>query len=83
MSSEGQLQDFSVDQIAAACVLLLGAVGALVSIVLKSRCECDLNLCYVWRCHRKPPPDPPLDEKAMLPTNTEPEPEPEPEPERQ
>jgi hypothetical protein len=32
----GNLENFSVDQAASACVLVLGAVGALVSIILKS-----------------------------------------------
>ena len=62
----GRLENFSVDQAAGASVLLLTAVGGLISIILKSRCECDLNFCWIWRCHRKPPP-------------LEPEPEPEPE----
>lgn len=53
------LNKFSLDQAGGFVVLCLGAVGGLLSIILKSRCECDLNLCYIWRCHRKPPPDPP------------------------
>lgn len=57
------LNKFSLDQAGGFVVLCLGAVGGLLSIILKSRCECDLNLCYIWRCHRKPPPDPPLDDK--------------------
>ncbi len=59
-----ELNKFSLDQAGGFVVLCLGAVGGLLSIILKSRCECDLNLCYIWRCHRKPPPDPlPEDDK--------------------
>ena len=53
------INKFSLDQAGGFIVLCLGAIGGLLSIILKSRCECDLNLCYIWRCHRKPPPDPP------------------------
>jgi len=55
--SGGQLQDFSVDQAAGAVVLVLGAISGLLLTIWKSRCECDMNCCYIWRCHRKPPPD--------------------------
>lgn len=55
--SGGQLQDFSVDQAAGAVVLVLGAISGLLLTIWKSRCECDMNCCYIWRCHRKPPPE--------------------------
>ena len=54
---EGQLQDYSVDQVAGAFVLVLGAIASLLLVIWQSRCECDINLCYIIRCHRKPPPD--------------------------
>ena len=41
----GKLQDFTIDQFAGSLALILG-----------SRCECDMNCCYLIRCHRKPPP---------------------------
>jgi len=52
-----RLEDFTIDQFAGSLALILGSVGGLLMIIWKSRCECDLNCCYVWRCHRKPPPE--------------------------
>ena len=53
----GRLQDFTIDQLAGATALVLGSVGGLLMIIWKSRCECDMNCCYIVRCKRKPPPD--------------------------
>ena len=33
------------------------AISGLLLTIWKSRCECDMNCCYIWRCHRKPPPE--------------------------
>lgn len=53
----GKMEDFTIDQFAGALALILGSIGGLLMIIWKSRCECDMNCCYLWRCHRKPPPD--------------------------
>ena len=51
------MEDFTIDQFAGATALILGSVGGLLMIIWKSRCECEMNLCYIWRCKRKPPPE--------------------------
>ena len=51
------IEPMSIDQLAGSFVLIMGAIGSLLLVVWQSRCECDLNLCYIIRCHRKPPPD--------------------------
>ena len=55
MSEEGQLQDYSVDQLAGAVVLVLGAVASLLLVVWRSKCFCRVNLCYIFQCERRPP----------------------------
>ena len=52
---EGQLQDYSVDQLAGAVVLVLGAVASLLLVVWQSKCHCKVNLCYIFQCERRPP----------------------------
>lgn len=52
---EGQLQDYSVDQLAGAVVLVLGAVASLLLVLWQSKCLCKVNLCYVFQCERRPP----------------------------
>ena len=93
----GQLQDFTIDQLAGATALVLGSVGGLLMIIWKSRCACRVRLgcsdkCYIFDCERKPPdPDNPdsSDEEqgktnTKLPTTNSKEPlQPEPEPEPQ
>ena len=54
-SEEGQLQDYSVDQLAGAVVLVLGAVAGLLQVIWMSKCHCKVNLCYIFRCERRPP----------------------------
>ena len=54
-SDEGQLQDYSVDQLAGAIVLILGAIGSLLLVVWQSKCHCKINLCYIFQCERRPP----------------------------
>ena len=91
--SEGQLQDYSVDQLAGAVVLVLGAIAGLLQVIWMSKCHCKVNLCYIFRCERRPPTE---EEMKSLKKKTEelknkksdkkvkePEPEPEPEPEIQ
>ena len=55
MSEEGRLQNFSVDQAAGAVVLVLGAVAGLLQVIWMSKCHCKVNLCYFFKCERRPP----------------------------
>ena len=74
----GTLQDFTIDQMAGSAALVIGSIGALLTIIWQSRCHCKCNLCYLFQCERRPPPDDverPADDAAAV----EPEPEPEPE----
>lgn len=90
--SEGQLQDYSVDQLAGAVVLVLGAIAGLLQVIWMSKCHCKVNLCYLFRCERRPPTEEEMkslkkkteelkDKKNNKPKPQEAEPEPEPEPE--
>ena len=54
-SGEGQLQNYSVDQAAGAVVLVLGAVAGLLQVIWMSKCHCKVNLCWLFRCERRPP----------------------------
>jgi hypothetical protein len=51
----GQLQNYSVDQLAGAVVLILGAIGSLLLVVWQSKCHCKINLCYLFQCERRAP----------------------------
>tara|TARA_R110002096_G_scaffold380007_1_gene573996 strand:- start:256 stop:618 length:363 start_codon:yes stop_codon:yes gene_type:complete len=53
--SQGQLQNYSVDQVAGAFVLCLGAIASLLLVVWQSKCHCKCNLCYIFQCERRPP----------------------------
>ena len=53
----GQLQNFTIDQFAGSAALIIGSVGALLTIIWQSRCHCKCNLCYIFQCERKPPPE--------------------------
>ena len=55
VQEEGQLQDYSVDQLAGAVVLVLGAIAGLLQVIWMSKCHCKVNLCYIFRCERRPP----------------------------
>lgn len=89
---EGQLQDYSVDQLAGAIVLVLGAIAGLLQVIWLSKCHCKVNLCYIFRCERRPPTEEEMKtlkakaeelkgkKKPGTPAQPEPEPEPEPEP---
>ena len=50
-----QVEPMSVDQLAGAVVLFLGAVGSLLLVVWQSKCHCRVNLCYIFQCERRPP----------------------------
>jgi hypothetical protein len=57
----GKLQDFTIDQLAGALALSLGAVGTLLLVIWQSRCSCRCRLglsdkCYIFDCAREPPP---------------------------
>tara|TARA_R110000796_G_scaffold243443_1_gene366012 strand:+ start:38 stop:424 length:387 start_codon:yes stop_codon:yes gene_type:complete len=54
-SQEGQLQNYSVDQVAGAFVLCMGAIASLLLVVWQSKCHCKCNLCYIFQCERRPP----------------------------
>ena len=53
----GTLQDFTIDQMAGSAALVIGSIGALLTIIWQSRCHCKCNLCYLFQCERRPPPD--------------------------
>ena len=61
MSDSNDDKDFividpmSVDQLAGAVVLILGAIGSLLLVVWQSKCHCKVNLCYIFSCERRPP----------------------------
>ena len=76
----GRLQDFTIDQLAGAIALSLGAVGTLLLVIWQSRCVCKCRLglsdkCYLFDCSREPPPveDNPVEDEQ------EPSPDPQPE----
>ena len=72
----GELDDYSLDQVAGALALVLGSLGGLCLILFKSRCE-TISICWgAWACNRKVPDAEPDDPQPQ----PEPEPEPEPEP---
>tara|TARA_R110002049_G_scaffold281056_1_gene460515 strand:- start:116 stop:484 length:369 start_codon:yes stop_codon:yes gene_type:complete len=54
-TSEGQLQDYSVDQLGGFVVMVAGAIGSLLLVVWQSKCHCKMNLCYIFQCERRPP----------------------------
>ncbi len=60
-SPEQLLQPYSVDQLAGAVVLCLGAIGSLLLVIWQSRCACRCRIglsdkCYIFDCSREPPP---------------------------
>lgn len=50
-----EVEPMSIDQLAGAVVLFLGAVGSLLLVVWQSKCHCRVNLCYIFQCERRPP----------------------------
>ena len=48
------IDPMSVDQLAGAVVLILGAVGSLLLVIWQSKCHCKVNLCYIFSCERRP-----------------------------
>jgi len=51
----GKLEDYSVDQLAGAIVLVIGSIAGLLQVIWMSKCHCKVNLCYIFRCERRPP----------------------------
>ena len=76
--SEGQLQDYSVDQLGGFVVMVAGAIGSLLLVVWQSKCHCRMNLCYIFQCERRPPSEDkkPLSRQSSMIIEPEPEPEP-------
>ena len=81
----GRLQDFTIDQMAGAIALSLGALGSLLLVIWQSRCLCRCRIgisdqCYLFDCSREPPPlDEEKDDEQLVPAKKDKEPEPEPE----
>ena len=84
------VQPATIDQMAGAVALTLGALGSLLLVIWQSRCLCRCRIgisdtCYLFDCSREPPT--PTDtedidnDERLLPANTLPAKEPEPEPE--
>ena len=76
----GRLQDFTIDQLAGAIALSLGAVGTLLLVIWQSRCVCKCRLglsdkCYLFDCSREPPPveDKPVEDAQEPAPEAEPE----------
>ena len=68
-SEMGQLQNYTVDQLAGAIALTLGALGSLLLVIWQSRCLCKCRVglsdtCYIFDCSREPPPLEQDDEEA-------------------
>ncbi len=49
------IDKMSIDQLAGAVVLMMGAVGSLLLVIWQSKCHCKVNLCYLFQCERRPP----------------------------
>jgi len=83
------VQPATIDQMAGAVALTLGALGSLLLVIWQSRCLCKCRVgisdtCYLFDCSREPPPpdtENPTGDEQLLPTKTEPKPKPQPQPE--
>ena len=78
----GELQNYTVDQLAGAIALTLGALGSLLLVIWQSRCLCRCRIgisdqFYCFDCERQPPPIDP--EAPAGQPGAQPEPEAEPE----
>jgi len=52
----GNMDDFSLSDLAGSTAIILASCGALVSVFLSSRCECAMSLCGCFTCSRTAPP---------------------------
>ena len=62
------IKEMTIDQLAGAVVLFLGAVGSLLLVIWQSRCACKCRIgcsdkCYIFDCSREPPPPENKDEE--------------------
>lgn len=81
----GQLDDFSLDQMAGATALIVSSIGGLLLIVFKSKCK-TISCCFgLLKCMREVPQEDSSDEENVIPqaeiqpsTQSPKEPEPEP-----
>lgn len=77
------IKEMTIDQLAGAVVLFLGAVGSLLLVIWQSRCACKCRIgcsdkCYIFDCSREPPPPPEdkdKDKEEEEENDREPEPE--------
>lgn len=66
-----EIKEMTIDQLAGAAVLFLGAIGSLLLVIWQSRCACKCRIgcsdkCYIFDCSREPPPpDPEKAEKEV------------------
>tara|TARA_R110000772_G_scaffold103424_2_gene204413 strand:+ start:17 stop:349 length:333 start_codon:yes stop_codon:yes gene_type:complete len=65
--SFGNMDDYSLSDLAGSGAIILASIGGLLTIILSSRCyiKCRLGLtdnCNICMCERKPPPDPVITE---------------------
>ena len=54
------IDKMSVDQLAGAFVLIMGAIGSLLLVIWQSKCACKCRIglsdsCYIFDCTREPP----------------------------
>ena len=59
-----EIKEMTIDQLAGAAVLFLGAIGSLLLVIWQSRCACKCRIgcsdkCYIFDCSREPPPPDP------------------------
>ena len=55
-----EIDKMSVDQLAGAFVLIMGAIGSLLLVIWQSKCKCSCRIglsdtCYIFDCTREPP----------------------------
>ena len=55
-----EIDKMSVDQLAGAFVLIMGAIGSLLLVIWQSKCRCSCRIglsdtCYLFDCTREPP----------------------------
>ncbi len=55
-----ELEKMSIDQMAGAFVLIMGAIGSLLLVIWQSKCRCSCRIglsdsCYLFDCTREPP----------------------------
>jgi len=76
--SFGNMDDYSLSDLAGSGAIILASIGGLLTIILSSRCyiKCRLGLtdnCNICMCERKPPPDPEDPEKDKKKKDTTPD----------